>query len=178
MQPAALGAPRTSSPTPRTHEWARSRVVCEGVELPEAAFEQHKYERHIHETYAIGYTLREVQRFWCRGVTVTHESTRGDVIAISPGEVHDGQSGSSGGYAYRILYVSIDRVRRIIEEAREQAVEHIDALLQNLWAQKLPAESFRVHRGCASHMVNANPSASTASVSSATRSAASTTLPS
>src|SRR5262245_53964798 len=63
---------------------------------------------------AIGITLRGVQRFWCRGAM--HDSTPGDVIVIHPGEVHDGQSGSAGGYVYRMFYVS----RQLIETSRSK----------------------------------------------------------
>lgn len=69
------------------------RVRCaagrRGVELLEAHFTRHVYDRHMHDTYAVGITLRGVQRFWCRGAV--HDSTPGDVIVINPGEVHDGR---------------------------------------------------------------------------------------
>lgn len=99
----------------RAGESARYRLVSRDVELFEAAFERHVYERHIHDSYAIGVTLRGVQRFWCRGAT--RDSTAGTVIVIAPGEVHDGQSGAPGGYAYRMLYVSIDYVERVLADA-------------------------------------------------------------
>jgi AraC-like DNA-binding protein len=85
------------------------------VELLEAEFERHVFDRHMHETYAIGFTCRGVQRFWCRGTT--HDSTPGHVIAINPGEVHDGRSGTGGGYAYRMFYVSVATFRDIVEDA-------------------------------------------------------------
>ena len=76
----------------------------DGVELLHAQFDRHIYDRHMHETYAIGVTLRGVQRFWCRGAT--RDSLPGDVIVIHPGEAHDGRSGAPGGYAYRMFYVT------------------------------------------------------------------------
>jgi AraC-like DNA-binding protein len=121
--------------------------VCDGVELFEAAFDQHKYERHIHETYALGFTLRGIQRFWCRGAT--HESAPGDVIAINPGEAHDGQSASSGGYAYRMMYLSVDLVRRIGEEARERRIDGADApapLRTDAVVERKLAEAWRALR--------------------------------
>jgi AraC-like DNA-binding protein len=87
-----------------SREWARWRGDPDGIELLEAAFDRHVYERHMHETYALGVTDRGVQRFWCRGGT--YDSTAGDVIVINPGETHDGRSGAAGGYAYRMLYVA------------------------------------------------------------------------
>lgn len=88
------------------------------IGLLEAAFDRHVYERHTHETYAVGVTLRGVQRFWCRGAT--HDSVPGDVIVIPPGEVHDGRSGSSGGYAYRMLYLP----QAVLTDAVADAPEH------------------------------------------------------
>jgi AraC-like DNA-binding protein len=113
--------------------------VSDGVELLEAAFERHVYERHIHETYAIGFTLRGVQRFWCRGAT--HDSTPGNVIAINPGEAHDGQSGAAGGYAYRMFYVSVNRVQLIADQSTKRRVESVGTrtplIADRILAQKL-----------------------------------------
>lgn len=87
-------------------EWADAPPGCDGVELLQARFDRHVYDRHMHDTYAIGVTLHGVQRFWCRGSS--HDSTAGQVIVIRPGEVHDGRSGAAGGYAYRMFYVRPD----------------------------------------------------------------------
>jgi AraC-like DNA-binding protein len=99
----------------KRREWVRYCSGSEGVELLEASFEHHVYERHIHDTYAIGVTRRGVQRFWCRGAT--HDSLPGNVIVIPPGEAHDGESGSEGGYTYRMFYVSIGRMTELASEA-------------------------------------------------------------
>jgi AraC-like DNA-binding protein len=94
----------------------RERAVCfqggDGVELLEAAFDRHVYDRHTHDAYAIGVTLHGVQRFWCRNRT--HDSTPGHVIVISPGEVHDGRSGAAGGYRYRMFYIRPDRLGDVL----------------------------------------------------------------
>jgi hypothetical protein len=87
----------------------------DGIELLQASFDRHVYDRHMHDPYAIGVTLRGVQRFWCGGAT--HDSTPGHVIVIRPGEVHDGRSGSAGGYAYRMLYVRPEIFDAIAGEA-------------------------------------------------------------
>jgi AraC-like DNA-binding protein len=100
------------------------RIANDGVELLEAAFDRHVYERHFHESYAIGATLRGVQRFWCRGET--HDSLPGNVILIGPGDVHDGRSGAPGGYAYRMLYVSVDRVERVLADATGRVARRLD----------------------------------------------------
>jgi hypothetical protein len=48
-----------------TREWLNYRTGPDGIDFLEAAFDRHVYDRHIHETYAIGVTLRGVQRFRC-----------------------------------------------------------------------------------------------------------------
>jgi AraC-like DNA-binding protein len=106
-------------------ERVRYKTLDDGVELLEAAFDRHVYDRHMHESCAIGFTLRGVQRFWCRGAT--HDSTPGDVILIGPGEVHDGRSGAPGGYAYRMMYVSVDRLTRAIGDAVGRQACGVDA---------------------------------------------------
>jgi AraC-like DNA-binding protein len=102
----------------RSGEWARATPGGRGVELLEAAFEHHVYDRHSHDTLAVGITLRGVQRFWCRGST--YDSRPGDVIVLDPGEVHDGRSGAHGGYSYRMLYIDWEVVRGIIADASER----------------------------------------------------------
>src|ERR1051325_8282718 len=42
--------------TPRTREWAECPPGCDGVELLQASFERHVYDRHMHDAYAIGVT--------------------------------------------------------------------------------------------------------------------------
>ncbi len=106
-----------------TRDWARATRGGRGVELLEAAFEHHVYDRHSHDTLAIGTTLRGVQRFWCRGST--HDSRPGDVIVLDPGEVHDGRSGAHGGYAYRMLYVDADAAREMVEDASGRPAGHL-----------------------------------------------------
>jgi AraC-like DNA-binding protein len=96
-------------------EWTDTPRGCEGIELLQASFHRHVYDRHMHDAYAIGVTLRGVQRFWCRGAI--HDSTPGHVIVIRPGEVHDGRSGAAGGYTYRMLYVMPEIVHAIADDA-------------------------------------------------------------
>lgn len=107
-----------SATNPGRREWVQYRAGTDGVELLEASFDRHVYERHIHETYAIGVTRRGVQRFWCLGAT--HDSLPAGVIVIPPGEAHDGESGTTGGYSYRMFYVPVDRVRALAAEAFER----------------------------------------------------------
>lgn len=96
---------------------AQWRFCDHGVELLDASFHSHVYERHMHETYAIGVTLKGIQSFWCRGAV--RDGTPGDIVAINPGEAHDGKSGTEDGYAYRMIYVPADWMRAIVDDALE-----------------------------------------------------------
>jgi AraC-like DNA-binding protein len=74
-----------------------------GVELFRAWFAGRAYERHRHDTYAVGVTDHGVQVFGYRGAVRT--STRGRVVVLYPDEAHDGRAGTEDGFGYRIVYV-------------------------------------------------------------------------
>jgi len=61
------------------------------------------YQKHRHDTYAIGVTDSGVQVFDYRGAV--RASTPGQVVVLYPDEVHDGRAGTSEGFGYRIVYV-------------------------------------------------------------------------
>jgi AraC-like DNA-binding protein len=67
-----------------------------------ARFSGHAYDRHRHETYAVGVTEAGLQCFHYRGAA--RASTAGRVVVLHPDEAHDGHSGAPGGFAYRMLY--------------------------------------------------------------------------
>jgi AraC-like DNA-binding protein len=134
--------PTGTRETPRRcADWARWRANTHGVELLEAEFTTHVYERHIHESYALGVTLSGVQRFWCRGAT--RDSTAGDVIAINPGEAHDGESGTNVSYSYRMIYVPLEVMRAFVQDATERQpidIHVVAPLFTNPWlARQLDA---------------------------------------
>lgn len=74
-----------------------------GVELFRAWFAGKAYERHRHDTYAVGSTDCGVQVFDYRGSV--RASTRGQVVVLYPDEAHDGRAGTEDGFGYRIIYV-------------------------------------------------------------------------
>lgn len=78
------------------------RDGASGVEAIHARFAGHAYDLHRHDDWLVGVTDRGVQDFFCRGVR--QRSTPGRVILIEPGEMHDGQAGGAGGFAYSMLY--------------------------------------------------------------------------
>ena len=68
-----------------------------------ARFGGHAFDRHRHETYAVGLTLWGAQSFHYRGALQT--SRGGQVMVIHPDEAHDGHASVDAGFAYRMLYV-------------------------------------------------------------------------
>jgi AraC-like DNA-binding protein len=75
----------------------------DGVEAFKASFTRFSYARHTHDGYALGATDRGAMHFWHGGTQ--HAASDGEVIAINPGEVHDGHSDPARGCCYRMLYV-------------------------------------------------------------------------
>ena len=101
-------------------DWTEYATAPEpGVELLRARMRRHVYERHAHDGYAIGVTEWGVQAFRCRGGT--HASTQGMVMAFNPDDPHDGHAGDEYGFAYRMLYVTPDAIRRVLEDAADRA---------------------------------------------------------
>jgi len=95
--------------------WLVSSRPAAGVELFSAWFAGEAYQKHRHDTYAIGVTDSGVQVFDYRGSV--HASTPGQVVVLYPDEAHDGRAGTGDGFGYRILYVEpallADAVRAI-----------------------------------------------------------------
>jgi len=96
--------------------WLASSRPRGGVELFSAWFAGEAYQKHRHDTYAIGMTDSGVQVFDYRGAV--HASTPGQVVVLYPDEVHDGRAGSEQGFGYRIVYVEpfllADAVRTLL----------------------------------------------------------------
>lgn len=88
-------------PAPDARFW-RSPALG-GVECFRARFTTHRYARHWHDGYALGVVVDGAETYFCNG-RHWHVAPLRSVIAINPGEVHDGASASPGGWTYRMLY--------------------------------------------------------------------------
>lgn len=105
--------PRSNADTVRF--W---RHADTGIELLKARFGGHAYDRHAHETYAIGVTLFGHQGFHHRGRR--HVSTAGTIIALNPDDAHDGSAADEGGFGYWMLYPDPALWRAILADAGER----------------------------------------------------------
>ncbi|WP_017905896.1 AraC family transcriptional regulator [Pseudomonas asplenii] len=74
-----------------------------GIETLRAHFKGHAYDAHWHDTYLIGVTEQGVQQFNCR--RARYHSTPGNVFMLEPGEIHDGDAPTEGGFTYSTLYL-------------------------------------------------------------------------
>ncbi|WP_070963961.1 AraC family transcriptional regulator [Vibrio sonorensis] len=74
-----------------------------GVTLLSANMSDFTYDRHAHEEYSFGVTLKGRQDFFCR--TAFHKSPPGGVMVFNPDDAHDGQSGGNENLEYLMLYV-------------------------------------------------------------------------
>jgi AraC-like DNA-binding protein len=96
-----------------TREWAQYWAYpAEGVELLRAHYVEHRYDRHMHETFAFGLVERGYQTFSCRGARL--HSSGGSIFAINPGDAHDGQAADTNGFLYRMIYVDPAKVREAL----------------------------------------------------------------
>jgi len=92
-----------------------------GVDCFAARFTTHRYARHWHDGYALGVVVDGAERFSCNG-REWHAAPLGTVIAINPGEVHDGASAAPTGWAYRMVYPSADVLARVAGSLTGRAV--------------------------------------------------------
>jgi len=90
------------------------------VELLTAWFAGAAYQKHRHDTYAIGLTDQGVQVFDYRGATRT--AMPGEVVALYPDEVHDGRAGTDEGFGYRIIYVEPAHLSEALRALRGRPV--------------------------------------------------------
>ncbi|MEO0457489.1 MAG: AraC family transcriptional regulator [Cyanobacteria bacterium P01_A01_bin.114] len=85
-----------------------------GIELFEAALFRHRFNKHFHETYTIG--LNEAGRGCCQHHGEAHFHIPGSFNLINPGDIHTGQVASSGGWAFRNLYISLPLVEQTLAQ--------------------------------------------------------------
>lgn len=94
----------------RTH--IRMGPGCDGIERLQARFFGQAFSPHRHDTYAIGVTLAGVQTFRYRGEQ--RHCLPGQYHILYPDEIHDGRSGTEGGFAYRIVYIDPSLVQEAL----------------------------------------------------------------
>lgn len=96
-------------------------AALDGVECLHARFTTHRYARHWHDGYAIGVVVDGAEQYACNG-RQWHIAPLRTIIAINPGEVHDGSSAARNGWTYRMAYPSAEAVEALGEELTGRSV--------------------------------------------------------
>ena len=89
------------------------------MELFRAWFAGAPYQKHRHDTYAIGLTDCGVQLFDYRGAK--RVSMPGQIVVLYPDEPHDGRAGTGEGFGYRIVYVEPVQLSEALRALRGRA---------------------------------------------------------
>jgi AraC-like DNA-binding protein len=95
-------------------DWIRFGASALGLERAEVYLSTCAFERHRHDTYAIGITTAGVQRFWYRGTR--HICLPGQLHVLHPDEIHDGGAATEDGFGYRILYIAPELIRDALDD--------------------------------------------------------------
>jgi AraC-like DNA-binding protein len=86
-----------------------------GIERAEVHLSTCRFERHRHDTYAVGVTTAGVQTFHYRGTR--RICLPGQLHVLHPDEIHDGAAGTDAGFGYRILYLAPELIRDALDGA-------------------------------------------------------------
>ncbi len=92
-----------------------------GIETLRARFQghTHAYDAHWHDSYLVGVTEQGVQQFNCR--RTRYQSLAGNVFLLEPGEIHDGDAPTEGGFTYRTIYLDPHWLERELSALFEEA---------------------------------------------------------
>ncbi|WP_338524707.1 AraC family transcriptional regulator [Pseudomonas batumici] len=92
-----------------------------GIETLRARFQghTHAYDAHWHDSYLVGVTEQGVQQFNCR--RTRYQSLAGNVFLLEPGEIHDGDAPTEGGFTYRTIYLDPQWLERELSVLFEEA---------------------------------------------------------
>ncbi|MDD3182323.1 MAG: AraC family transcriptional regulator [Alphaproteobacteria bacterium] len=128
------------------------KTIHPGLNLLEAGFSGHAYDKHRHNCYAIGHTISGVQSFGYRGEHLN--SLAGSCIIIHPDEVHDGHAGTEVGFHYRMAYVDPLLIQKALPNSStslpfiKEAVHFNPSLLRALALvlddRDMPLENLRI----------------------------------
>ncbi|MEU8107920.1 AraC family transcriptional regulator [Nonomuraea muscovyensis] len=82
-----------------------------GVDLLKARYVTHRFTRHAHAEFAIGLILDGVEEFDHGGSL--RRAGAGEIVLVNPEVAHTGHPGTPGGWAYRMLYPSLESMAEI-----------------------------------------------------------------
>jgi AraC-like DNA-binding protein len=89
------------------------------LEVLHARFVDHRFSRHSHDYYVIGYVEAGVQAYTYRGVR--HYTPAGQIFFVNPGEIHTGEAATPAGYIYRTMYPRGGLMEQVTEDVTGRA---------------------------------------------------------
>src|SRR5450755_3308820 len=84
------------------------------LRLMRATYITYAFSRHVHDYFALGVVEQGVQTFSYRNAR--HVTPPHGMFLINPGEPHDGESATTGGFTYRVIYPETDWMQQIASE--------------------------------------------------------------
>jgi len=90
------------------------------LELLRATYITHAFEKHMHDSYAIGVIEKGVLAYYNQ--SGIHIAGAGCLLLINPREPHYGHAMSQEGWTYRMLYPSVALVQEIANQITQRSV--------------------------------------------------------
>jgi len=90
------------------------------LEVLHAQFVTHRFSRHSHDYFVIGYVENGVQAYTYRGAR--HLTPAGHIFFVNPSEVHTGEAATPGGYIYRTMYPSVELMKQVPLDVTGRAI--------------------------------------------------------
>jgi AraC-like DNA-binding protein len=97
-------------------EWSRyyRQPALHDLEVLHARFVDHRFARHSHDYYVIGYVESGVQAYSYQGAR--HITPAGQLFLVNLGEPHTGEAATPEGYVYRTVYPRATLMQNIAAE--------------------------------------------------------------
>jgi AraC-like DNA-binding protein len=96
----------------RSDFWRHPRFHDLG--LMRARFTRHRYDLHTHPTYVVALITDGCERIRVGGHSVV--APAGTLAIVNPEQLHDGEAGAEGGWAYLTFYPSVSLLTEIARE--------------------------------------------------------------
>lgn len=119
----------------RAKSW---RIECLGnLECFPARGLNHRYDRHVHDAYAIGAFESGVGCTEYRGTL--HRFPPGSLVVMNPGEVHSGYPADDRPLTYRMLYVAPDTLRAVLLKREQLPFFSSICIRDSYWSNRIIA---------------------------------------
>lgn len=103
-------------------EWTRyfRDPQLHDLEVLHARFVSHRFSRHSHDYFVIGYVETGVQAYTYQGAR--HVTPAGQIFFVNPSEIHTGEAATPEGYIYRTVYPRAELMEQVSADVTGRAV--------------------------------------------------------